>query len=565
MGNGSPPAPNTTRARRLRLRACTWLVLCCCAAVPAGAARADTPPVDVCIALDPLLRLGCRQQPQKTPAPAANRAQSTPDPTPAPPSPFATAPVASTSSVTRYDPRRLAVTFARGSSRKTIATVLARAHAQIERAIPALRAYMVGVAPARRARALAVLQESPAVASAGREVLAGLLDTNPDDAAWPEQSGLRLVGFPKAWDVTHGSKSTVVAVLDTGVDARQPDLRGALVPGYDFVDSDADPADGHGHGTAVAGIIAARADNHEGVAGICWSCSVMPVRVLDAHGSGDETVIAAGLVWAVDHGARVVNLSLGAPETTPQLTAAIAYAVDHNTVVVAAAGNNGSAIPFYPAADPKAIGVAGTTATDQLYPWSNFGTWVGVAAPGCNIAPALAGGYGPFCGTSSATPVVAGLVALTVSLDSAASPGDVRQALTETAVPLPGAVQYGRIDAARALAVFRPGTAPAPAATPRQPAAAARSTTVVHGTVGGRIAARRYTLPVGAGELKATLVFKGRAPLRLSLVRPASRAAGRSPLRLTRTVLRGSLTVVVTGARTPASFALTLSYVRPRP
>src|SRR5206468_9137630 len=128
-------------------------------------------------------------------------------------------------------------------------------------------------------------------------------DTTPDDSDWPLQEGLRVAGFPKAWDVTRGAARVVVAVLDSGVDPNQPDLRGALVPGRDFVNSDADAADDHGHGTAVAGVIAARANNREGAAGVCWRCSVMPVKVLDSHGTGDDTVIAAGIVWAVDHGA----------------------------------------------------------------------------------------------------------------------------------------------------------------------------------------------------------------------------------------------------------------------
>jgi subtilisin family serine protease len=286
----------------------------------------------------------------------------------------------------------------------------------------------------------------------------------------------------------------------------------------------------------------------------------MPVKVLDAHGSGDDTLIAAGVVWAADHGARIINMSLGGPETTQGLTDAIAYAVGKGAVVVAAAGNSGTTVPFYPAADPNAIAVAGTTETDQLFTWSNFGPWVGVAAPGCNIAPALAGGYGPFCGTSSATPVVSGLAALVLSVNSNAVPAEVRQAIARPAIPLPGVVQFGRINASQTLAAIHPSS---------RPAAAARVTAVARGTVGGRVRTRAYKLSIGSGDLSATLRFKGRAALKLSLVRDPGgksivRSAGISPLRLQRVVPAGPVRLVVGGGKIRASFVLTVSYVKGR-
>src|SRR5438105_5073365 len=397
-----------------------------------------------------------------------------------------------TDPVVHYDPRRLTVTFKRGVSRPAIDALFARARVELERAIPHIRAYMVRVAPEHRTAALASLRDSSLVASAQKEPLVDAFDVIPDDEDWPRQWGLRLAGFPEAWGVTRGSSGVVVAVLDTGVDRTQPELKGALVPGYDFANGDSDPTDDNGHGTPVAGIIGARANNRAGVAGICWNCSVMPVKVRDSKGSGLDSIIAAGIVWAVDHGARVLNLSLGGPGVADDLDNAIAYAVGKNAVVVAAAGNSGTTELNYPAASSSALSVAATNSADRRYPWSNYGSWVKVAAPGCNAAPARGGRDEIFCGTSSATPVVAGLAALAVSANPNASPAEIVAALQQAAVPRPGIVQSGRIDAGRTLSLI-----------------GARSTAVFRGAVDPATRSRAFSLPVAAGRVTATLTFRG--------------------------------------------------------
>ncbi|HEX7145583.1 MAG TPA: S8 family serine peptidase, partial [Gaiellaceae bacterium] len=214
-------------------------------------------------------------------------------------------------------------------------------------------------------------------------------------------------------------------------------------------------------------------------------------------------------------------------------------------VVVAAAGNAGTTTQFYPAADPHAIGVAATTVADGRYSWSNFGSWVRLAAPGCNIAPTLGGGYGTFCGTSSATPVVAGLVALELSAQPAATPREAEDALVRAAVPLPAFVQYGRIDAGRTLALLRP---------------AAATSAVFRGTLGSRVRARTYNVDVGAGAFSATLRFTGGK--RLTLVTPTGRATGNSPIQLNGTSAAGTFTLRVGGTGAKTSFVLTVTYVR---
>jgi subtilisin family serine protease len=450
----------------------------------------------------------------------------------------------------RYEPGRLVVTFAPGTGAAAAADVLARAHVTRERAIPQIHAYLVGVAPERRAQALESLRSSPSVASADREILLDALDTTPNDAAWGNQWGLRIARFPQAWDVTHGSRGLVVAVVDTGV-ARHADLAGALVAGYDFVNSDADPTDDHGHGTAVAGIIAARTNNASGVAGICWTCSIMPVKVLGADGSGDTALVAAGIVWAVDHGARVINLSLGGPGATPALHDAVAYATGKGALVVAAAGNSGTSAPFYPAAEHGVVSVAATDEADRLYGWSNYGSSVVLAAPGCNLAPTLDGGYGDFCGTSSASPIVAGLVALALAVKPNATAAEVQQAVTSTTAPVAGTLQHGRVNAAAALGALG-GVA-----------SAAHAVAFYRGTLTPRVRSVRYSRTIGAGDLTATLHFDGARTLTLLLVgadgKTIARADGASGLRLERTLPAGTFRLVVRGATRRAKFTLAVS------
>jgi subtilase family protein len=235
------------------------------------------------------------------------------------------------------------------------------------------------------------------------------------------------------------------------VDADHPDLRGALVPGFDVVNRDPDATDDNGHGTAAAGVVAARTKNIHGQAGVCWTCAIMPVKVLGADGRGTTSAIASGILWAVAHGADVINLSLGGTGTTSALADAVAHAASEGVVVVAAAGNNGNHTVFFPAAYPQVISVAGTTSSDHRYEWSNYGSWVQVAAPGCNIAPDRGGGYVNFCGTSSATPVVSGIAALAYSLRPTLLRTGFEQALRSTAVPIGSMVQYGRVNAIATL------------------------------------------------------------------------------------------------------------------
>ena len=256
--------------------------------------------------------------------------------------------------------------------------------------------------------------------------------------------------LPAAWDVTTGSESVSIAIVDSGVQATHPDLAGGVDPGYDFVDRDTDPADVVGHGTAVAGIAAARANNGLGAAGACWSCRILPLRVLGLDGFARFATMALAIDEAVARGAAVVNLSLYGANGSGALEASIRRARAAGVVVVAAAGNEGTTTPQYPAAYADALGVAATDENGGLAVYSSRGDWVKLAAPGCTPTTQLGGGFGAGCGTSGAAPVVAGIVGLMRARAPFASVAQVEAALAEGAVPI-GGVRSGRVDALAAL------------------------------------------------------------------------------------------------------------------
>lgn len=289
------------------------------------------------------------------------------------------------------------------------------------------------------------------VASVEDDPIAAAVAVVPTDPYFnPHQWGIGTAQVDDAWERTTGTSSTVVAVLDTGV-SPVSDLAGALVSGYDFINDDADPVDDHGHGTQSASVIAARANNGIGMTGVCWSCTIVPVKVLASDGTGSHSAIAAGIVWAVDQGVDIVNLSLGSTSNSTLLTNAVNYALANDVLVLAAAGNNGLVQPFYPAALNGVVSVAGSDETDARYSWSNYGTTqVDIAAPGCNVSQKPDEAFYWFCGTSSATPFVAGVAALALAVHPELSSTDLAAALRAATVPN-DFTRFGRIDASKLL------------------------------------------------------------------------------------------------------------------
>src|SRR5438876_1037250 len=207
--------------------------------------------------------------------------------------------------------------------------------------IGALRADVLRLGGGEPDGVLALLRADPRVRYAELDEVVRALRV-PNDEFLPRQWSVTKTHAEQAWDLSTGSSQVVVGILDTGIDPAQPDLRGKLVAGYDYVNNDQDPSDDNGHGTAVAGIVAADSDNGIGVAGYCWACRLMPVKVLGADGTGFVSGLAQGIVWAADHGARVINASLGSPVDDLTLTSAVQYAWLRGVPVVAEAGGSGT-------------------------------------------------------------------------------------------------------------------------------------------------------------------------------------------------------------------------------
>ena len=352
------------------------------------------------------------------------------------------------------------------------------------------------------ADAVADLQRSPDVLYAEPNRRRTIAKTASDPKSAMEW-GLSKISALTAWDTTTGDRAVTVGVIDTGIALTHPDLAPNVwtnpgevagngkdddgdgyvddVRGWDFVDGDADPNDLNGHGTHVAGTIAANGDDAIGVAGVAWQAGLVPLRVLDASGDGRTSNIIKAYAYAQQKGVRIVNLSLGGPDFDQAEYDAMRAAKD--VLFVVAAGNtatNNDTTPLYPCSYdlPNIVCVAATTSTDSLAPFSNFGAAsVDLAAPGQGILstypPALdtgdgvADGYTPLNGTSMATPHVAGAAALLLSNDRTLTPWQLGQVLVKGSDSLAGlagkVASGGRLNVAGALAATPPPASSAPA------------------------------------------------------------------------------------------------------
>lgn len=284
--------------------------------------------------------------------------------------------------------------------------------------------------------AVAALAADPLVVFAEPNYIRHLMRM-PNDEAVREQWALTNIQAFEAWDITTGG-ALVVAVLDTGVASSHPDLGDKVLAGFNAVTQNDRTEDDNGHGTAVSGLIAARTNNKKGIAGMCWECKILPVKVLGARGTGNDFSVARGIRWATDAGARIINLSLGGTEDSQVLREAVEYAFNSGALVVSASGNErqlGNAIN-YPAAYPQVLAVGGTGNTDVVTGFSNTGDHVDLAAPSVGLWTTVLdreSPYGPPNGTSFSSPYVAGTAALVWTLRQDLANTDVKCVLEASA------------------------------------------------------------------------------------------------------------------------------------
>lgn len=344
---------------------------------------------------------------------------------------------------------------------------------------------------------------------------------------------LPLINAPAAWDISTGSDTVIVANLDTGVDNAHPDLKAKLLSGYNAITRVAGTTsykDDQGHGTFTSGISAAVSNNNAGIAGVSWGAKILPVKVLNSSGAGSDTNIAAGIRWAADNGAKVINMSLGGTGASQTAINAVNYASDKGCLILAAMGNEfmeGNPTE-YPAAYPKVMAVGATTETDERSSYSNTGPHISVTAPGGDVLEEndqnirhyifssfwnktnRTSGYVGAVGTSAATPVVAGLAALLWSVSPNATAAQIRSAIEESAVDLGAAGKdddfgYGRIDALAAVQKIQESIGESdltpPTATITAPAANATvsGAVTIKGSVSDDKALKSYQVQFGAG------------------------------------------------------------------
>ncbi len=337
------------------------------------------------------------------------------------------------------------------------------------------RIYQVNISsvdPNRLDTVLRVCRELPEVEYAELNPVVSACLT-PNDPLLASQWAIDKIQAAAAWDTCTGTIAPIVAIVDTGVDLTHRDLQGNLwineaerngaagvdddengyiddIHGYNFVYRTNDPQDDAGHGTAVAGVIAAAGNNGVDITGVCWRARIMPLKMLDAEGNGDTAAAAAAIYYAVANGADVINASWGGPDSSQLFADAIAYAEEQGVIVVAAAGNDDSETPFYPAYYSTVIAVAATDSADRRAYFSSYGDWVDVAAPGVNILSLRATGLSTFTpndaftttvsGTSIAAPHVAGTCALLLAADPFLTCAQVRQIITTAGDPISGGI-----------------------------------------------------------------------------------------------------------------------------
>jgi thermitase len=352
------------------------------------------------------------------------------------------------------------VKFKGGADFFTIQDVLLRHGDTVEFDIPGIGVRVFRVPAGKMVEKILAYSKEKCVEFVEPDYIASVAEVYiPDDQYLNEQWGMDIVKATQAWDITTGQSEVSIAILDTGVDQNHEDLADKIIANENFTWSNT-VDDLYGHGTHVAGIAAAITNNGIGMAGMGYNSTIMNVKVLGDNGRGNYSWIANGIIWAVDHGAKVINMSLSGNSPSLTLESAINYAWNKGAVLVSAAGNNSNTLPTYPAYYTNVLSVAAIDHNDEKPSFSSYGTWVDIAAPGVNILSTLpnhpnqfAENYGYLDGTSMATPFTSGLAALLWATPYGTDNVAVVERIQSTADMISGTGiywQYGRINAFKA-------------------------------------------------------------------------------------------------------------------
>ncbi|MBN2246443.1 MAG: peptidase S8 [Candidatus Aminicenantes bacterium] len=386
----------------------------------------------------------------------------------------------------QFAPDRILVKFKPVISEQAITAAVQLTNSQILKKINRSNIFLIRIPPESSVGEMVfIYQQNPDVEFAEPDYRTRIT-TTPNDILFEYQYALfnegQAIGIPGSpqgkeradikatagWEETTGKEEVIIAIVDTGVDLKHPDLINKLYSsGYDFVNDDTEADDDHGHGTHVAGIAAAETDNNEGIAGVAWNCKILPIKVMDSEGEGYYSWMISGIDYAIQQGAEVINLSLGGDAESDTLKNILKTAFENDIVVVASAGNDNSPVLFPAAYDEYCLAVAASDYDDLRPEWSNYGTEVDVAAPGVRILSCIPTWYwGPgslpyafSTGTSMSAPHVAGLAALIKGLKNWLSAAEIMNVIRYTSDDInngehPGKDEYighGRINLEKAL------------------------------------------------------------------------------------------------------------------
>ncbi|HEX2908804.1 MAG TPA: S8 family serine peptidase, partial [Phototrophicaceae bacterium] len=341
-----------------------------------------------------------------TTTPVTFKSQTAPIALPIPPEPVA---------------NQVVITFNPAASAQERQTYISQLGGTVIQEVTALNSVVITVPETVTNQPLPI---SPAIAASEPDYWVAALVVEANDSLYDQQWSLPVIGATDGWaQLPDNAPAVTIAVIDSGVCADHPDLSGRILPGYDFVSNDDTPQDDFGHGCSVTGIIAANTGNTEGIAGIAPNAQILPLRVLDERGLGTYSNVAAAIVYATDHGAQIINLSLGGSNSSTVLQNAVNYAVSKGVLVIAAAGNTGGAV-LYPAAYDAVIAVTAVDSDLQRSSFSSFGPQVDLLAPGRDILTTTRdGSYRLMTGTSFAAPEAAGIAALQLAFGNSLTLG----------------------------------------------------------------------------------------------------------------------------------------------